>query len=443
MYLTAYPARTARPETSNVNASSPGATVAAFGLVPVGPAATISLYPQARTEAVVDVAGFFLGAPAAADPLVAPTAPTAQGSPPIAAFDEVIDGFLGLFQLAGASAAVAKDGRIVYARAYGTADAATGEPMRVEHHFRFASISKMLTGATIMRLAGRGLLRLDDPVWPLVGAAVPLPAGADGRLRAITIRDLLGHTSGIPAYPDPFFDDEASVLAAFGPPGPTSCPAGARWAVARPLSWDPGTHYSYSNLNFCLLGLVIEAVTGRPWSDVVRDEVQVPRGVLDMYTGATYTRAPLDVAHRTPGLNERGGGWFMESIGAAGAWMGTPVDAVRIVDGLDPNKPGVHLLGYTQLAQMRARPATARGEGGTWYGLALINFDDGAGFGHSGALEGSRTLVVHDADGLSWSIMVNGKFADHAAVLSAVMRSALATVPAGEWPTYDLGPDLP
>ena len=441
LYLTAYPARTIRPGTSNVNADTGGQSVAAFGLVPLGQNATLSLWSSQRTDALVDVAGFFLGAPATADPDVAPTSPTDQGSPAIAGFDEVITNFLGFFGIPGASVAVAEDGRVVYARSYGTADPATGEPTRTEHHFRIASISKVLTGATIQRLVTLGQLRLDQTVWPLVSGAVPLPATVDARFRDVTVRQLLGHTSGMPATPDPFFDDTADVQGAFGPAGPTSCAAAAQWIVSRPLGWDPGTHYSYANVNFCLLGLVIEKVTGRPWSDVVRELVQTPRGVSDMYLGRSYERQPLDVVHATPGLNEKGGGWFMESIGAAGAWMGTPVDVVRIVDGLDSAKPGTDLLTTSQLSAARARPATDRGDDLTWYGLGMLSYRRGTAFGHTGALAGSRTMTVHEADGITWSIMVNAKIDDHQDVLMSVMDAALATVTT--WPNYDLSPDLP
>ncbi len=443
LYLSAYPARTQRPETSNVNADGPGQSIAAFGLVPLGVDARISVRPSARTDVIIDVAGFFLGTPAPPDPGVAPTEPTAQGGTPIAAFDQKIAEFLTFLAVPGASVAVAKDGRVVYARAYGTADVTTGEPMRVEHHFRIASISKVLTGATVQRLITAGTLKLDQRVWPLLDGRLPLPAGADARARSITVRQLLGHTSGIPAGPDPFFDDAVEVLDSFGSAGPTSCEAAARWTMARPLSWDPGTYYSYANVNFCLLGLVIEQATGKPWQQVVRELVQLPRGVTDMYIGRTYERQPLDVAHVTPAPTAKGGGWFMESIGAAGAWMGTPVDVVRMIDGLDADKPGFDLLTETQLAQMRSRPSTDRGDDLTWYGLALLNYRRGSAFGHTGALEGSRTMTVHESNGITWSIMLNGKISDHQNVLLATMDAALATVPLASWPAYDLSRDLP
>ncbi|MEZ5258099.1 MAG: serine hydrolase domain-containing protein [Ilumatobacteraceae bacterium] len=241
LYLTAYAARTRAPQTSNVNADQGGQTVAAFGLVPLGAEATVSIRPSARTHAIVDVSGYFLGEPTPADPALAPHALGPQGSEPIGPFDAAVAGFLIEHQLAGATVAVAEDGRLVYVRSYGTSDTASGAPMRIDDHFRIASISKVMTGTTIMRLDAAGRLDLDDRVWPLLNSKLRLPATADPRASTITIRQLLGHVSGIPASPDPFFDDQTEVLAAFGMPGPSSCAAGAAWALARPLGWDPGT----------------------------------------------------------------------------------------------------------------------------------------------------------------------------------------------------------
>jgi CubicO group peptidase (beta-lactamase class C family) len=435
LFLTAYPARTIRPETSNLNADRPAQTVATFGVVPVGVGGAISLRPFAKTQAIVDVAGFFTGTPRPADPLAAPSEPTAQGSTPRPQFDAVITDFLAVKGYAGASVAVARDNRIVYVQSYGSANIATGEKLRAEHHFRIASQSKMLTGITMARLIEQGLVTPGTRVWPLLRSRVPLPAGADPRLGAITVEQLLAHESGFPASPDPFFDDSGAAVDAFGPAGPLSCASAAAWMVTQPMESTPGTRYRYANVNFCLLGLVIEAVTGRPWSDVERDEVLYPSGVVDMYLGSTYSRRPLDVAHVTPGVVESGGGYFMESIGAAGAWMGTPVDIVRVVSTMDT------LLEPGSLAEMRAQRPSDRDGATGWYGRGLVNYRSGQAYGHTGALQGSRTMVVHEANGLTWSIMVNARFPNHAEVLLALMDQALATTPIDAWPLYDLNRD--
>ena len=90
---------------------------------------------------------------------------------------------------------------------------------------------------------------------------------------------------------------------------------------------------------------------------------------------------------------------------------------------------------------MRARPPTDAGDPGLWYGLGLISYGSGTAYGHTGSLMGSRTMMVHEADGTTWCIVVNARFSDHSDVLSSLMHRALARV--GSWPSYDLGPDLP
>ena len=102
------------------------------------------------------------------------------------------------------------------------------------------------------------------------------------------------------------------------------------------------------------------------------------------------------------------------------------------------------LLTAAQLTAARARPATDRGDDLTWYGLGMLSYRRGDAFGHTGALQGSRTMAVHEANGLTWSIMVNAKFDDHQEVLLAVMDAALATVtPSARGPPTTSSPDLP
>ena len=295
LYVTAYPARTDSTGHLERQRRSPDQTVAAFGLVPPGPGATISLWPSRRTDAIVDVAGFFLGAPAAADAAVAPTEPDRSGARArCASFDEVINEFLAFGGFPGASVAVAKDGRIVYARSYGIADPADREPTRVEHHFRIASISKMMTAAAVQRLVAPGHpAPRSDRCGRCSIAKVPLPSDGRSPLPFDHHPPAAGAHLRHPG-------DSRSVLrrrrpsrvGAFGPAGPDDAARlRRRGSSAGPELGAPGTHYSYANVNFCLLGLVIEQVTGRPWTDVVRELVQTPaRRRPTCTSGATYRR---------------------------------------------------------------------------------------------------------------------------------------------------------
>jgi CubicO group peptidase (beta-lactamase class C family) len=423
--VTVYPGGTARPDAPSVHVRGDGQPTTTTAWLTLGPRGTLSFWADTSVDLEVDVAGYVVGRPAPADPSVAPDAPTLRGSADQPAFDDVIERFLANDGVPAAAVAVAQNGRIVYARSYGTADPATGQATEVDSTFRYASTSKLFTTAAILQLVQAGELSLDDRAFALLAARIPLPADADGRLGDITVRDLLNHTSGLPASPDVFFNE--------GGDAPQSCEAAARWVVTRRLVSTPGQSFSYVNMNFCVLSLVVEQVTGQPYVPALQSQVLDDRDIHDVALGTTAGRLPHEVVHLTGPPDQPGVGWFMESLLGAGGLVGTPIDLVRLVDGLDPAKPGPHLLDPATYDAM-----LAPGAGGWGLGVRLFGAD---AFGHTGSLASTRDMVVHQADGITWAITTNGNFGDHGSVLYSVMSRALATVAA--WPSYDLAPDLP
>ena len=106
---------------------------------------------------------------------------------------------------------------------------------------------------------------------------------------------------------------------------------------------------------------------------------------------------------------------------------------MRFIDGLDPSKPGQHLLKPETYAQL-TQPGP-----GSW-GLGVEVFPDGS-WGHTGSLAGARAMAMHRPDGITWSVVVNGTFENHNVVLRDLMSRALATTT--DWPTIDYSPELP
>ena len=151
------------------------------------------------------------------------------------------------------------------------------------------------------------------------------------------------------------------------------------------------------------------------------------RNVRDARIGASFGRKPDEVAY--PAAN----GTFLESLSGAGGWLGTSVDLARFIDGLDPDKPGQHLLKPATYQQLVV-PGL-----GSW-GLGVEVFDDGS-WGHTGSLASARAMALHRPDGITWGIVVNGNLENHNVVLRDVMARALATV--DDWPAWDYSPELP
>ena len=319
------------------------------------------------------------------------------------------------------SVAVALNGHIVHTQAFGAANPYTGEAATTSSRFRIASISKTLLAIATMRLVQDGKLGLDDPVGGRLLSDLGVAPG-DPAIAGITLRQLLSHTSGFPEYQRTFFGG-----------GVPTCRDAAKRSLARGLAGPPGTMYQYSNLNFCLIGLLVQDVTGDTYEQVVKDEVLTPLGITDMRVAGTYDTKPGDVVHPT-----EAGRTFMETLGAAGSWVGTPADLVTVINSLDPTTPEPHLLPPDVAASMTQPAAVAYPHTDSWYGLGLIVWDSGASWGHTGTVENARSMVFHGPNGVSWAVCVNGNVPSSTPDLRKYVDKALATVPS--WPALPAGP---
>jgi D-alanyl-D-alanine carboxypeptidase len=377
----------------------------------------------------------------------------AQGPVVLPAFDAVVEQFVRAKGALGASVAIAKGGRLIYARGYGVRSRLTDDPVGVGSRFDLASISKVFAAAAVMRLVDAGRLHLDDRLLAVVGGRLTLPDGHDPRLADTTIGQLLGHTSGVRASPS------------MGPVGAGSCRDTIAHALSRPFSVLPGT-FLYSNVNYCLLGVVLEAVLNIPWETAVHQLILDPAGAAATQLAHTGVVGARDVDHQS-GLGPTGDNpTYLEALGPAAQWSGTAADVVRVLDAMDSGAAGgAGLLSRGALAAMTAQPSAATPSidvesvdtsstdaapaaapttavpAGRWYGLGLMTWDGGASWGHSGSLPMARNLAIHQPDGTTWCILVYGSFDDHADVLLRTMHAAMGAVTA--WPTGDIGPDVP
>lgn len=174
-----------------------------------------------------------------------------------------------LYGIPGASIAVVRDGQIVYTAAYGDADQKTGRKMRVDMPMRVQSISKSVTAWALLKLAEEGKLNLDDPVekylkgWKLPPSDYP----PDG----ITVKGLLSHTAGLPL---------GDVFTIYSPNEAMPSLKESLTQSAIPFQM-PGKGFSYSNVGYNLLELLIEEITGRDFAEYMKNEVLYPLGMND------------------------------------------------------------------------------------------------------------------------------------------------------------------
>jgi D-alanyl-D-alanine carboxypeptidase len=359
---------------------------------------------------------------------------------------EAVDRYLEITLIRGgssaASIAVMRNGDLEHAQAFGVR--VRGDAAEAEDRFRVASISKTIAAITALQLVEAGALDLDTPIGSLLASNLGVGGPAAG-VAALTIRQLLTHRTGFAQYEDLFFRNEVG-----------SCREAAVVGLTQSLQNTPGGQFQYSNMNFCLLGIAIEVLTGERYENAVRREVLEPLGIDGMRMADTFDVGVGDVEHRSEeGRN------YMEVLGAAGAWIATPTDLVTILDSIDPETPGTKLLGAATLVQMQTitvdspQPADEQGTTGptttttiqpdptSGYGMGLMIFDaedDSAlSFGHTGTLESTHAMFARRPDGLTWAVTVSGdypastrhlaKIIDNALILGGFTDGSYAVVP--------------
>jgi len=196
-----------------------------------------------------------------------------------AASREVVLTFMDNYSVPGMSMAIAKNGQLQYSEGFGYADKDSREKTTTHHLFRIASISKPFTAVAIMRLAEERKVRLSDRVFgsaSLLGSDYGQPP-FKRYVDEITVEHLMTHTAGgwtnddsDPMFRHQEFDHRALIA----------------WAISEVgLKYRPGTRFAYSNFGYCILGRVIEKVTGLSYEAAVQKYVLDDCGIHRMKIG--------------------------------------------------------------------------------------------------------------------------------------------------------------
>ena len=322
-----------------------------------------------------------------------------------------------------ASLAVVQDGKITYAQAYGSARLDPDTPAAPTMRYSIGSISKQFTAAAILLLAEEGKLSLDDPVSKYVSG---LTSG-----NQITIRQLLSHTSG---YQDYWPQD-------YVPPMMLQ-PISAdeimdRWA-RKPLDFEPGTKWQYSNTNYVIAGAIVEKVSGVPLLQLLSQRVFTPLGMKSVSdTNANklpptdpggYFRYALGPLHPAP---KEGRGWMF----AAGELAMTAEDLAKwdisIIDR--------SVLKPASYREMETEVVLKDGVG-TRYGLGMfVTSSNGHRIlEHGGEVSGftAENIVLPD-DKIAVVVLTNQDAAEAASEIGTNVRTMLVSAANPQDPKQD------
>jgi D-alanyl-D-alanine carboxypeptidase len=270
------------------------------------------------------------------------------------------------YTIPGATVLIARDGHIVYVRAFGSSDLAAGAATRDDTHYEIGSITKQFTAAAILQLHEAGKVDIDAKV------AVYVPDAPYAN--EITVRQLLTQTSGLPDYLDVAGIDSS-----------TSATYDQLMAsiAGKPLLFTPASSWRYSNTNYVILGHIIENVSHERYDAYVKRHILEPLRMTQTYTMSDESSIPgmafgyeLAGGHLSPVR-----GSISESYAlSAGDLISTVGDLEKWSSALQNG----HVISPQDYALMITSQPTTQGDSGYGFGLFIDSVDDQPRIGHTG-----------------------------------------------------------
>jgi CubicO group peptidase (beta-lactamase class C family) len=310
------------------------------------------------------------------------------------------------FRVPAMSVALSKDGRFVFDHAGGMADRDHMAQAQQSSLFRIADLSKPITAVTIFSLVEAGKLNVSDHVFGSTGILGTkygkAPHGT--YLTDITVDHLLAHTAGGWAADqnDPMFEhdgwDQGKLV--------------TETITNVPLTHQPGTQWAYSNFGYCVLGRVIEQITGQPYEGYVQTNILAPCGIATMQIAQNSEkhRAPAEVIY----IGEYSEDPYKLNINRMDSTAGWIASATQLVQFLNhvAGAPGIPALLKPETVRLMTTPPLAYPPGQARYARGWMVGNDG-GWWHSASLPGSTALMVHNPDGSCSAAVCNTRSQPH------------------------------
>ena len=295
---------------------------------------------------------------------------------------------------------VAKNGKPVFAEAYGLADRDKKTPNTLKTRFRIGSMNKMFTAVAILQLAQAGKLDLNAPIGRY------LPGYPNQQVASkVTIHHLLTHTGGTGDFMGPEYQQHRADMRTLNDY--------IKLLGGRGLTFEPGSKWEYSNYGFLLLGAIIEHASGQSYYDYVRDHVYKPAGMTATGSDPESSGVPgLSIGYTKiqGGEPQPAVGWQPNTATlpyrgtSAGGGYSTVEDLLRFAQALQQNK----LLNakFTEMLTTAKVPTPIGG--GYAYGFSDREFNGSLCFGHNGgALGMNGDLEICPASGYVVAVLAN------------------------------------
>jgi D-alanyl-D-alanine carboxypeptidase len=329
----------------------------------------------------------------------APLSLKAYASEGPSSIDQQMQRYMTHYPVPGASLAFFRGNRLLYTAAYGVADQG-GTPVAPNSLFRIASNSKAFTSAAIFTLIEAGRLSLTSSIFGSSGVLSEYQTSEKHRdwQESVTVHNLLTHTAGGWSNdgPDPMFQvpelNHEQLIS---------------WTLrSQPLLFAPGTHYAYSNFGYCVLGRVIEKVSGKAYPLYTSEHVLSRAKLVDMQI-ATERPASNEVHYYSVPGDGNDYDFPITRMDSHGGWIATAADQARFLSALfSPIDSGV-ASGVVSAGSLRLMTTGTPANENYGCGLSLTRDGNGWNCWHRGSLPGTTSLMVHTHSGMSWAVVLN------------------------------------
>lgn len=357
--------------------------------------------------------------------------------------------FLNKWNLKGASIALVKDNKLIYAQGFGISDI-LGNKVEPGNLFRVASISKLITAVGIMSLVEDGKLTLDQKVFGPNGILNDSIFNdvKDRNIYKITVRQLLAHSAGWTKRHGDLAFSPLITAEIVGDKLPATIKTYYKYIANTNLRSFPGTSYSYSNMGYMILSDVITKVSNIEYEDYIREQILIPNGIYDMHIGKSFQiNARANEVNYFEGfgniqvpcfdgsglvVNKSDGGNNIELLGAAGGWICSAVELARLITLIDGCDEVPDILTKSSIEEMSNNIAT-QGP----LGWRTINGD--GDWIRTGSMAGTVAMIKKMNNGYTWVFLSNssnwkGNRLENN--IDKLMTSIIAKV--NKWPTHNL-----
>lgn len=362
---------------------------------------------------------------------------TGKSNPDFDEFEQQFTRLLKRWYIPGAAVAVMRHDKLLYARGFGWANKEKKQKVTPNSKFRIASVSKAITAVAILKMVEEKKLKLSDKVFDILSDIRPHGDHRfNQKIKRITVENLLHMSSGWfgrgKKHYDPMFGPWSKRLVnIIGFDNlPASCFDATKMMMSMPLQNKPGSKFSYSNLDYCILGLIISKKSTNTYSykayeKYVKQHVLAKIGVSDMYIGSTqYKKCPKSEVtyyrYKQPGETKHRGSphylpysriELLHKNFANGGWVGSAVDLVKFAHEV---KDG-DVLHIKNVQRMLEKPSFVDENSQRYYamGWKVKHYKKRKYWYQTGSFTGTNAMLINRSDGTAIAVVFNTRPPTH------------------------------